>query len=145
MNPQPRQTPSADRDRAAKVDRLGEIRRQLALVAAQTSPLVDEEKQLVAEIQTWFADKRADCQFTLAGAAYTLKASECRSERTITDKKKAFALLRKAVGSLDAAIELVTISLTTAVDRFIPEAQHHLFLKQARTGSRKLECVRNNA
>ncbi len=130
-----------DNERAAKASRLHELQRQLALAA----PLIAEEKALRDEMQPWFESQPADKPVTSQFGEYTIIAGARENERSIIDQKKAFNLLRKAVGSLDGAIALVTITLTGAIDKYIPKAQHKLILKQERSGSRPIKCVRNVA
>jgi hypothetical protein len=122
-----------------KIDRYGELDRQIQLFA----PVLAEHKELKAEIAGWFDSLPPDQPATAKGDLYTIQLAAKENERTITDQKQAFALLRKFVGSLDGAIALVSIPLGAAIDKFIPKPLHAKFLEQARTGTRSLKPVRN--
>jgi len=124
---------------SAKIDRLGELHRQLALVA----PVEKEAQAIEDEVQTWLQDNPGDVR-VLRGEKYQLNAGAKRSERIITDQKKAFALLRKYAGSLDGAIALVTLALGV-IDKHIPKALQAQIVKKELSGKRPLECVPINA
>src|SRR4029077_10134034 len=77
---------------------------------------------------------------TVAGASYDLIVGLRENKRKITSNWKAFTILKRIVG-MKALIDLVTIPLREAVDKYIPLDQHRLILKQERTGPREVTAV----
>lgn len=122
-----------------KIDRYGELDEAIQRFA----PTVDEHAQLKAEIQEFYEAYPADKAALAKGAAFTLQIGERKNERTITDQKKAFQLLRAAAGSLDGAIALITIPLTAVVDKYLNDSQQRMVIKKERTGHRSVKAVRN--
>ena len=130
--------PAAD-SRQKVVDAYGALDEQIQRFA----PTLAEHKRLRKEIEDWFASHPADQPAVAKGKHYTVQLTIRKKERTLTNPRKAFALLQKALGSLDAVIAIITIPLTTAIDKYLPVSQHSQFLTSALTGSRTLTVVRN--
>ena len=127
------------KEQTQKIDRYGELQRQIDLFA----PVLAEHKELKAEIAGWFDSHPPDQPAIAQGDLWTIQLTAKENERTITDQKVAFATLRKFAGSLDGVIALINIPLGNAIDKLIPKPLHKAFLKQERTGTRSLKCVRN--
>jgi hypothetical protein len=124
-------------NRGQLIDEFGELDRRLALL----KPAVDRHRELKEIIASWYADTPAEKATTASGKLYTVHVAAAGNERTVFDNKKAFAALKKATGSLDAAVAAITIPLTKAIDKFIPKELHPQFVSEARTGSRKVTAV----
>ena len=121
------------------VDRYGELDEEIRRFA----PTLTEHRQLREEIEGWYASHPAGQPAVAKGKVYSIQLTACKRERTLTDPRKAFSLLQRALGSLDAVIAVITIPLTTAIDKYLPASQHKQFLTAALTGSRTLSVVRN--
>jgi len=122
------------------IDRYGELDTQIQ----QFAPVVAEHKRLKKEIESWYESLPAGQPQLAKGARYTIQLGARENERTVVHPGKAFAALKKAVGSLDAAVALVTIPFGAAIDKFIPKSLHPSFVVEERTGSRTFKCVRND-
>ena len=131
-------TKAAELTRQQKIDRYG----YLDLAIQRFAPNVEEHAALKEEIRSWYPDE-PEKSFLAVGSKFTLQLGAAEQRREITDHKKAFTLLRGAVGSLDGAIALLTIPLGAAIDKFIPEIKHRQFLSKARTGPRPVKAVPN--
>jgi hypothetical protein len=118
------------------IDEFGELDRRLTLL----KPAVDRHRELKEIIASWYADTPAEKATTASGKLYTVHVAAAGNERTVFDNKKAFAALKKATGSLDAAVAAITIP-AKAIDKFIPKELHPQFVSEARTGSRKVTAV----
>jgi hypothetical protein len=104
-------------------------------------PAVDRHKVLKETIAGWYADTPAEQAAIAQGRLYTIHVAAAGNERTVFDKQKAFSALKKAMGSMGAAVGVIAIPLTSAIDKFIPKDQHGLFISEGRTGSRKVTAV----
>jgi len=119
--------------RAQIIDRFGAVYWQIE--ALQT-----EYANLKQKINSWFVNHPADQPAIADGYRFSIHLSAQESRRSIFDKYIAFSKLRKLLG-LKETVELLTIPLGAAVDKFIPEPQHAEFLKRDRTGPRTLTPV----
>ena len=127
-------------DRAALIDRYGELKRQID----EFKPTVEEAKKLEAEIASWYEDHPAEDAAIAEGAAYTVQVSPREFKREIYDKGKALHLVRKACGGITALLELLTLPLKV-IDQYVPEQKQKLFLVKERTGPRTVKPVRKAA
>ena len=125
--------------REQTVDRFGMLDEEIQRFA----PKVAEHKRLREEIEGWYATHPANQPATAKGKDFTIQLDPRKKERTLTDPRKAFSLLQRALGSLDAVIAVINIPLTTAIDKYLPVSEHKQFLTSALTGSRSLHVVRN--
>jgi hypothetical protein len=123
------------------IDRYGELETRIS----QFAPTVAEHKLLKAQIEGWFTSCPADQPQIAKGKRYTIQLTAREWTRTIANPQTAFAELRKAAGSLEKAIAAITIPLGKAIDKWIPEAKHKLFLKREQNGPRTLKTIRNDA
>ena len=123
-------------NRADKIDRFGELARRIQ----EFAPILEEHSTLKKEMEDWYAEADNARRFAPEGELYTVQVSARGQERTITDPMKAWAALRKTM-SLDAVVALVTIPLGGAIDKFIPESKHAMFLVKEQTGPRKFVAV----
>lgn len=125
--------------REQTIDRFGLLDEEIQ----RFQPVLTEHKRLREEIEGWYASHPANQPATATGKQFTVQVDRRKKERTLTDPRKAFSLLQKALGSLDAVIAVINIPLTTAIDKYLPVSQHRQFLTTALTGSRTLHVVRN--
>jgi hypothetical protein len=125
----------SDAVRRAKLDEYGEITRRLALCEP------DEERAAVlkAEIQSWHESAPADEPIVDRGERWEIQMSPRRNERSITDKRKAFNLLKKSLG-LDGVIAVIDIGLGV-LDKHIPKSAQKAFVTEERSGCRTLKPV----
>lgn len=128
---------------AMTLEELADCYGVLDLKVQHFDPVAEEHKLYEKELQRRHDEHPADLPAVVKGKRFTIQLGARRNERTITDQKKAFTLLRAAVGSLDGAIALVSIPLTAAIDKFIPEAKQKQCIKQERTGYRTVKAVLN--
>jgi hypothetical protein len=120
------------------VDRYGEIQRRLALL----EPDRKEAKELEKQISAWHADDPADVRITERGHLYEIHLSPKRNQRVITDKKRAWSILRKLLG-LDALLAALDVPLAL-LDKHVPKEEQEMFVVQERTGYRTFEVVARN-
>jgi hypothetical protein len=118
------------------IDRFGELHRLID----QHAPIVEEEKRLHQEIESWYANLPPETPTVAHGKLYAIQIGPRQNERTITNPLKAFELLRKQLG-LEAVLALITIPLGAAVDKFIPKSKHKLFITEERSGYRRFVAV----
>jgi hypothetical protein len=130
-----RQTPAEIAARRAKIDEYGEIKRRLQLVAPDEA----RAKLLKQEIESWHKDDPAEQAIVERGSLYDVQLSPRRNERTVTGQKKAFTLLRKALG-MDGLIAAIRIPLTL-IDKVIPKIEQYGLVTEARTGYRAFTVV----
>lgn len=121
--------------RAAIIDEFGELDRRVA----ELKPVIDRHKELKQTICGWCDKIEADKGAVFEGRRYSAHVAAAKITRKITDKLRAFNLLKKVLG-LRGAVEKVTIPLEKAVDAYIPEKQHKLFLVEV-PGSREVHAV----
>ena len=145
MRPQtvPIRPPSADcvlseEAKIEKVDRLGELARRDAL----GEPDRNEADVLKAEIKSWYENHPADKGALACGTLYRIQLGPKRNERTLSDKKKAFHLLRKTLG-FDGLIGLLDIHFG-ALDKTIAKSEQASFVHEERSGYRLLSIVALN-
>jgi hypothetical protein len=120
---------------AALVDELGEVDRRLTLA----EPDRQRRDVLKHELLQRFTANSADEPVTARGSLYEVQLSPKRNERTITDKKKAWAALKKAL-SLDGLVAALDLPLSL-VDRHVPKTEQKLFIREERSGYRTLDVV----
>jgi len=121
--------------RQQKIDEYGEVKRRLALA----EPDEQRAKALKDTIEAWHEDDAGDLPVVERGLLYEIQLSPRRNERTVTDKKKAFAVLRKGLG-LDGLIALLDIPFST-LDKNVPKSAQHAFVAEERSGYRTLTVV----
>jgi hypothetical protein len=132
-------TTSTPRTVEEKIDRWGDLEEWIA----QHALLFEEHTSLTHELQGLSERYSPEKGLELHGKRWTAQFGARRSERTITNQKKAFALLRRFAGSLETAIGAITIPLGAAIDKFIPEELHGQFLRKELSGSRSIKAVRH--
>ena len=128
-------TPEAEMVKAL-IDDYGEACRRKALA----QPDLDLAKDLKEKIELLAADRAADLPFTIAGHRYQLQFSARRRERTLTDKRKAFNALKKALG-MDGLIAVIDIPFGAAIDKHIPESLRKTFVTEEKSGYRTVDVV----
>jgi hypothetical protein len=116
-------------------DEYGDLDRQIHAFA----PKAARHKALRAKIEEAVKEHPADLPALLQGKLYQLQLSPRKNERTLTDKAKAWALLRKVLG-IEALIAAVTIPLTL-LDKWVPKDRQAGFVSEARTGTRIITVV----
>lgn len=117
------------------LDTYGEVTRRLALVAPDEAL----EKALKEKIQSWYKDAPGELPQTERGFIYEIQMSARRNERTITDKRKVYQLLKKSLG-LDGLIAVLEIGLSV-IDKHIPKSAQHAFIAEERSGYRTMTVV----
>jgi hypothetical protein len=122
--------------RAAKVDEYGEVRRRLALCAPDEALA----KALKDEIEGWHADDPGELTGIERGTQYELQFSARRMERTVFDKQKAFAKLRRALG-LEGLIAILDIPFGAGIDKVVPKSEQGAFVSEERSGYRTFTVV----
>lgn len=103
------------------------------------APLVDRHKVLKDKLEARLKDTPGDKPVTLRGTQYELQYGTRRNERTITNKRKLFALLKERLG-LAGVLALVDIPLA-AVDKHVTTTEQKALVVEERTGWRKLDVV----
>lgn len=121
--------------RAKIVDEYGEVTRRLALCA----PDEQMEKLLRDKINGWFENDPREGPLTANGRKWQVQLSAKRNQRTFSDKKKAFNLLRKRLG-FDGLIAVLDIPLGV-LDKNASDSERACFLVEERSGSRTLSVV----
>jgi hypothetical protein len=116
-------------------DEFGEVDRQIHLM----KPVVARHKQLRERILGFHSHLAGDQVAEVQGRLYVIRIGAAERQRTVTNPKRAFNVLKKIMG-LDALYEALTIPLKL-VDRYVPIAEHRHFLKQERTGPRDVTSV----
>src|ERR1035441_2480619 len=86
----------------AKIDLYGEVKRRLALA----EPDEALAKSLKDEIESKHKDGPGDVPVVERGNLYAIQLSPRRNERTLTNKRKAWQLLKNALG-LDGLIAVI--------------------------------------
>lgn len=117
------------------VDRLGELTRRDSL----GEPDRNEADVLRAAIKSRFENDPADKGAIAYGTLYRIQLGPKRNERTLYAKKKAFHLLRKALG-FDGLIGLLEIPLG-ALDKTIAKSDQGSFVHEERSGYRSFSIV----
>jgi hypothetical protein len=102
-------------------------------------PWLDELEKLKKDIRAKCKDLAADAPLRLDGAAYYIDLGMKENEKRLTDKGKAFAALRKAMG-LEKLIDALTITFKL-LDQWVPEPLQKKFMAEERTGSRAISAV----
>ena len=121
--------------RIKTIDEYGEVKLRLAL----SEPDEARAKVLKEAIESWHKDGAGDVAVTERGALYEIQLSPRRNERTVTDRKKAFNVLKKAVG-LEGLIALLDVPFGI-LDKNIPKSAQHAFVTEERSGYRTLTVV----
>ena len=121
--------------RQAKIDRYGELDR----LAELRTPDELERKALKEEIESWHEDKPGDCAISEAGKSYVILMSARRKERTVTDKRKAFNLLKKRLG-MDGLITALEIGLGF-IDKHCTASEREAFVVTELSGYRTFSVV----
>jgi hypothetical protein len=128
-------TPAEIAMRQSKVDRFGELDRQIELM----QPAVDEHAVLEAEIKSWHKDSHADKPVVETGLLYQVQMGPRTNKRTLVDKKKIFEILRRMLG-LDGLIAILDFPLG-AIDKTIPQSLQKGLIHEERSGYRSLKVV----
>ena len=120
-------------EQQAKIDRLGECQRQIALV----KPIADEASEISHEIQQWFAREDPEESFAPAGKLYRAIVGPRARKRNVTEKKKLF----RALGQ-QKFIESCSISLAT-LEKLLADITP--FVSEDRSGARSVRTVLREA
>jgi hypothetical protein len=122
----------------AEIDEFGELQREIDLM----SPKVERHSILKERLQKRLADAGAagDKPVIIAGHDYEVHGTAQRNERTFTNKRKAFNLLKARLG-LDGVIALITLPLSEGIDKNTTADEQKQFLVENRSGSRTLKVV----
>jgi hypothetical protein len=99
---------------------------------------IDELTRVEKTIQEYCKDCPAEQPVHLEGKDYTVDLGIREYQQKITDKPKAFALLKKAMG-LGALIEALSFTLKL-LDAHVPK-EKQTFVTKARTGPRDLSSA----
>lgn len=134
----------AEPDWPRLVDELGALEQKIQCDQALLAPSLKRASELRSQIQKRFETAPAELPQVLEGKEFLVELTAKEFQRKITNKKRAFALLKK-YAKLDELIAVITIPLKEAVDKFIPAAEHPEFLTKERTGSRDLKVLRKAA
>ncbi len=119
-----------------KIDRYGDLDLQIQLFA----PLQEEHDLLKREIEESASGDNAERPAVKEGSRWQAQFTAKPNERTIVDRRKLFARLRKQLG-LDGVLALINIPLAEGVDKHIPESDRSNYVVTARTGTRRLKLV----
>ena len=126
-----------ERTEQQDVDEYGELQRQIDLM----DPVVKRHKVLEAKLKARLAGTTPGEEVgTLTGNLYTVRPGPAAVERTITDKKKVFSILKKRLG-LDGLIALITIPLGEGVDKHLTKSEQTTVLVEERSGRRSMDVV----
>ena len=119
-------------ERRKLVDRYGELDREVK----SFEPKRREHESLGKTIRSWY-DSPADAEreFVASGLAWDVKVSPRPNERHVTSYPRLYRILKR-----DKFVELATITLKL-IERNVPEALHHKFLKTEASGTRRLQAV----
>ena len=121
--------------RQTKIDRYGELDRLAQLRAPEEA----ERKALKEEIERWHEGEPADLPVSEAGLQYVILMTARRKERTVTDKKKVFNLLKKRLG-LDGLIAALEIGLGF-VDKHVTASEQKGLIVTELSGYRTFNVV----
>ena len=131
----PSPIPIDSKDFEREIDELGELQRQIDLM----DPVVERHKVLKEKLEDHAKAAPADAPVVFRGRLYQVHFGPRRRERTITNPKKAFAALKKALG---AAGVLAAIDIALGlIDKHVPESEQKSFIHEERSGWRKLDVV----
>jgi len=133
--PFPPPAPPSKAIRQAKIDRYGELDR----LAQLRAPDELERKALKEEIEAWHQDAPGDSAISEAGKAYVVLMTACRKERTVTDKRKVFNLLKKRLG-IDGLITALDIGLGF-IDKHCTATEREDFVVTELSGYRTFTVV----
>lgn len=133
MRSAPQSTPSVS-PLASKIDRVG----YLLAEQQRAKPWLKELEALKAELQAECLDMPADKPVRLEGNLYYVDLSARENRREITDKSKAWAALKKAIG-IDKLIAALSIPLKV-LDASVPAEKQVGYVKTERTGSRDISA-----
>lgn len=133
MRSAPKSTPTVS-PLAATIDRVG----YLLAEQQRAKPWLKELDALKAELQKECEDLPADQPVRLEGNLYYVDLSARENRREITDKSKAWAALKKAIG-LDKLIAALSIPFKV-LDSAIPAEAQVGYVKTERTGSRDISA-----
>jgi hypothetical protein len=128
--------PVAALSQQQKVDRFGELDRQIQLLA----PLTAAHRALKEEIESWHRGDAGDTPVVEKGVLYEVQMSPRRNERTVVNKKKVFALLKAALG-IDGIVALVNLPFEAAIDKYIPKSSQKGLINEERSGYRTFTVV----
>ncbi len=129
--------PSADAgERLDKINEFGD----LDLKIERLAPEMARHAVLKAEIVGWSKDEDGDKPCVFPASRWTVRFMPRENRRKIFSPKKAFLLMKKAIG-IEALMALVTIPLEAGIDKHIDESEHKLFLTKTRTGPRELSVI----
>ena len=115
----------------ALLDEFGEVQRQVDAFA----PTAAKHKRLRDEIESYYADKDPEQEFTVSGLRYEVQIGPRAKQRTFT--ARGMALLYRLLGK-PKFLEWCKFGLTD-LDRLVPG--HTGIVVEERTGSRKIKAV----
>jgi hypothetical protein len=117
------------------IDEYGELSRKVL----EFKPTLQKHEALKKTIAGWYESLPGEETATAQGKLYSIQVGMRENRRTITNPKRAFNLLKKALG-LEKTIETVTIPLK-ALDAHCSVLEQRSILKQERTGPREIIAV----
>ncbi len=106
---------------------------------AEAKHWIDERETVHKTIQEHYKDFAGNLPIHAEGADYTVDLGMRENQQKITDKAKAFASLRKAIG-IKALIEALTYTLKL-LDAHVPKEKQAAFIMRERTGPRTLRSA----
>ena len=130
---------AADSARQAIINEFGDLDLQIQHMA----PIITRHAVLKEIIVDWSKDQPGDKPCVFGANRWTVQFKPRDNRRKIFDPRKAFKALQKAIG-LNALMVIITIPLEAAVDRYIPEGEHKLFLTKSREGPRTMDVIPTN-
>jgi predicted RNase H-like nuclease (RuvC/YqgF family) len=136
--PTPLQLVPKDAQIQAEIDEYGELQREIDLMA----PKLQRHKILKEKLQKRMNDAGAEAERPtwLDGLCYQVQMTARRRERTLTNKKKAFQLLKKRLGQ-DGLLAVIEIPFGSAIDPHTTATEQKLFVTEELSGYRTLSVV----
>lgn len=119
----------------ASLDRFG----FLDALYREAKPWLDEREALKKAIQAEHENTPGDQPIRCAGSLYYVDLTMRENQRSVTDKPKAFAALRKALG-LEKLAEALSYTLKV-LDEHVPSQKQAPFVSSARTGPRTVTAA----
>ena len=120
-------------ERAAAIDRYGELRRRIK----EFAPIREEYDELTKEIESWFEDKPAEKKYLIEGELYEIQVGARENKSRVIDKEYVFRKLGREFFLATAIIPLEDLR------RAVPKELWPKFIVTERTGRRRLDPVLN--
>lgn len=133
-----RQTPPADPEFLVKINRYGYLDARYR----ENKHWLDERENLKKAIQKQYEDHPAGEPVHVDGGQYVVDLTIRENQQRITDKKKAFNALQKAIG-MTALIDALSYTLKL-LDAHIPKDKQ-TFVVTERTGPRTISSALKDA